>query len=174
MAWTTPGTAVDNTPLTASRWNTDVRDNTSFLNNPPAVRCTKSSTQAISAVTLTAVIFEGADSYDTDSMHNPASNNTRITFATAGIYIVTASVMTSAALGGYAEIFPYLNGDTGFRIASGGDSTGTLNHIQVVGTYKFAATDFIELAVYFQNARTITTTTSNKNVHFAATYLGSG
>lgn len=31
MAWTTPGTAVAGEVLTASRWNTDVRDNTNQL-----------------------------------------------------------------------------------------------------------------------------------------------
>jgi hypothetical protein len=48
----------------------------------------RTADQTISTSTITAVAFNAADDNDTDALHDPASNNTRVTIALAGKYIV--------------------------------------------------------------------------------------
>lgn len=56
---------------------------------PPLVRAKRS---ADLSYTSSAAIAWDAEDYDTDAMHDNATNNTRITFATAGIYRVTVGL----------------------------------------------------------------------------------
>ena len=57
-------------------------------------RIYKSAGQSI-GTTLTAVTFD-TESFDTDTMHDNVTNNTRITFTTAGYYEVNAQISTSS------------------------------------------------------------------------------
>jgi hypothetical protein len=59
---------------------------------PPMVKAKRSANVAYTS--STAIPWDAED-YDTDAMHDNATNNTRITFQTAGIYRVTASVLWS-------------------------------------------------------------------------------
>lgn len=59
--------------------------------NRPSVRVTATANQSITANTDTFATF-ATEVYDNDSMGNLGVNNDRITFTTAGIYLVTAEV----------------------------------------------------------------------------------
>lgn len=59
---------------------------------PPMVRAKRSANYAY---TSSAAIAWDAEDYDTDGMHDNATNNSRITFQTAGIYRVTTCVLWS-------------------------------------------------------------------------------
>jgi hypothetical protein len=62
------------------------------LRTVPRVRAIANGTQSVTNITTTSVAFAGTDVYDTDTMHDPVTNNTRITFNTAGLYLLIGAV----------------------------------------------------------------------------------
>lgn len=58
------------------------------ITNPPAVQAYHSLNQAITNNTLTATALN-SEHYDTNTMHSNTVNNSRVTFTTAGTYVVT-------------------------------------------------------------------------------------
>jgi hypothetical protein len=92
MAWTTPGTATAGEVLTAAFWNTNVRDNSSFLFTPPMVKVYRSSNQT--SYTSQASISWQAEEYDTDAMW---TSGTDVTIKTAGIYLISFYAFASGA-----------------------------------------------------------------------------
>src|SRR4051812_49348432 len=89
--YTTPPTATAGQPLSASDWNTKVRDSMEFLHNPPACRARKTTAQSLNTATLTTVLFD-AERFDTDAIHDNVTNTSRLTCQTAGIYVITADL----------------------------------------------------------------------------------
>lgn len=99
---------------------------------------------------LTAVQFTAED-YDTDTMHDNSTNNTRITIpsivgVTTGLWHVFAGGYTDATTG-RADVQIRLNGTTlilmGLFAASGSGVSGYVT----AGDYVFSATDYIECLV---------------------------
>jgi hypothetical protein len=74
--------------LTASDYN-DALENIGNYRVPPMVKCVISGN--LSYTSDTDVAWNGTDAYDTDAMHDPASNNTRITCSTLGVYLLQFS-----------------------------------------------------------------------------------
>lgn len=58
------------------------------LTNPPTVQAYRTSPQSIPNNTLTAITFN-VERWDNDTMHSVAANTNRITFTTAGKYMVS-------------------------------------------------------------------------------------
>lgn len=52
------------------------------------VRAVRTTTQSINDSTVTVIAFNGTDDFDTDALHDPSSNNSRLTAAIAGKYFV--------------------------------------------------------------------------------------
>jgi len=74
----------------------------------PAVRAKMSANQSVATSTPTAVQFAGADDYDQaggagSTMHDPASNNTRLTCRYAGIYHISANLEITSNATGYRQ-----------------------------------------------------------------------
>lgn len=62
-----------------------------YLADPPSASVFRTSNQTITTATDTAISFN-AENYDTDTMHITAARE-RITFTTAGVYLVTLNVV---------------------------------------------------------------------------------
>src|SRR5919108_3594221 len=58
------------------------------LKEPPACMVYRTSNLSVANNTLTSVPFN-VELYDTDTMHSTLANTERITFTTAGVYVVT-------------------------------------------------------------------------------------
>ena len=113
-------------------------------------RVTKTSDQTIPNNTLTAINWD-SESYDTDGMHDTVTNNSRITFNTAGKYSVTAQSSWQSNGSGARVLDIVKNGNTGTpigRTKMPNTDTGAENIVSYVG--EFAVNDYIELCV-FQN-----------------------
>ena len=165
MAWTTPGTATAGEVLTAAFWNTNVRDNTSFLFTPPMVRAVRSTNQSIPGATETTVEWNAED-YDTDTMHDNSVNPSRITIKTAGIYLFTAGLNFGSGSGATTQIFLRLNGSSVFaRMIYDASATAT----SVTAMYKCAVNDYVEVRVYIGTGRNVGADTST---YFSALWLG--
>jgi hypothetical protein len=87
----TPFSATAGDKLSAATWNSGVRDPLNFLLSPPRVRAYDNA--GVSCVTNTETLLAlNAETYDTDSMHDPVTLNSRITFNTSGLYQVNGMV----------------------------------------------------------------------------------
>jgi hypothetical protein len=95
--------------LTATNYN-NVQTTLNNHTIPPIVRCTRSGDLSY---TSSAAIAWNAEDYDTDSMHDTVTNNTRITFVTAGIYRVTCGLyVTYGGTVSALDLSIYGNGST--------------------------------------------------------------
>jgi len=109
-------------------------------------RVYKSGSQSI-GTTLTAVNFD-AESFDTDTMHDNVTNNTRITFTTAGKYIIGG--YGASDVNGIGRTTFRLNGSTTIAaIGVGNAGTSTQNGAINTTIYDFSAGDYVEMLVAF-------------------------
>lgn len=168
----TPGEYVDEID-----WNRLVDDIT-FLANPPACRVYHNTTQAVGD-NVSALVLFNSERYDTDSMHSTSVNTGRITFNTAGIYIVTFNCLFAAGAD-YATVYGEirLNGVTPLvwhtNQANAVSQTPSIN---LVTAYKFAAADYIEARVVQDNTASASRNiinSGNSSPEFAATWVGLG
>lgn len=120
---------------------------TTITGSPPACRVYRAAPAAITTGGYpgTALTFD-TERFDTDNMHSTVSNTTRITFNTAGVYVVQGQVNWPTNGAGERYTYIRLNGAT--EIAT--DSKAGAAITDAVGQnvtiiYKFAATDYVEL-----------------------------
>lgn len=92
MAYTTPATwSVGESP-TAAKMNAQIRDNITYLHDSiPACSLVHPGGVSIPNDTWTALTFT-SELVDTDTMHDNSTNNTHVTFTTAGRYLIVAQV----------------------------------------------------------------------------------
>ena len=92
--YTDPANATAQIAAFATAVDTDVQAQANRISgalNYPSVRISATANQSIAISTDTYATFATED-YDNDSMANLGVNNDRITFTTAGIYLVSAEV----------------------------------------------------------------------------------
>lgn len=141
--------------------------------DPPACRLTDADAQSLTNNTLTDLIFNDVDVYDTNGMHDPASNPERITIVTTGLYLFTGH-LTFATDTDITEVLLRIlvDGTTDIgqtRVA------GTLSGFQILnvsGVAKLTAGQYATL-----NARHVNTSAGANSVtirSFTATWLGRG
>lgn len=108
--------------------------------------CEIGSAQSINNVTFTSVVFS-SESYDTDTMHDNVTNNTRFTIKTAGKYIIVCNTGWDANAVGERICAFWLNGSqTPYywdRRVSTDSSNGIFSFI-----LNLAVNDYVELYVY--------------------------
>ena len=171
MAYTTPRTWVTGELVTAAFMNANVRDNVSFLANPPTCLVYHNATQSIANNTFTPAAFN-SETNDTDTMHDTVTNNTRITFKTAGIYIITFNCAWPTNGVGERQVNFFLNNTAdiaGDSKASAG-VTGDVRH-SVTHKDKFAVNDYIEARVFQNSGGALVL---QVNPRFTATWIGLG
>lgn len=112
-------------------------------------RVYRTTTQAIADSTYVAVQFDN-ERWDTDTMHDNSTNNTRITFTTAGKYRVVANISwNNTDADGVRQVRIVLNGSTNIAWMTNLPIATGNNFLQQVTTiYDFAATDYVELEVW--------------------------
>jgi hypothetical protein len=132
--------------FTLSMWNS-IRDavNNGVVTGVQA-KVKRTTNQTVIANTLTAVVFD-TEVYDTDTMVDLASFNTRITIVTAGKYHVSARVQTDAATGGNIVYTLKLNGSTELARENKVPRGGGSDYGSVWTEYAFAVGDYIEFIV---------------------------
>lgn len=124
---------------------------------PPMCKATKNAVQSIPTSAATVITFQTED-YDTDSMHSTATNTSRITIGTAGVYTVTGFVLSAASVAAFNYLYIFKNGaalpsNTG--ILAGSKDGGNAIITQITVTLSLAAADYVELAFYHNNTGAI-------------------
>lgn len=138
MAWTTPGTATAGDVLTASFWNTQVRDNQNFLYTPPMVKVYRSSD--LTSYTNGANITWNAEEFDTDTMF---TSGTDVTIKTAGIWMVTGFAYITATATLTATFFGVKKNASYVAQQYHPPYSSTSSLVGYSGIHKFAVNDVI-------------------------------
>jgi len=138
---------------------------------------TKTASQQLTNVTLTAIAFDGTDILDTNAFHNPASNNTRMTIPSGydGKYLIQAQIGFASNTTGGREVQFYKNGTTVLQYVQSDTGDGSLN-VVISGTYPLVAGDYIEVRAYQSSGGNLDVWGSNSGytngTSFQITYLG--
>jgi hypothetical protein len=115
----------------------------------PMVRVRHNANQSLADSTLTVLAFN-TETFDTDTMHDTVTNNSRITINTAGRYFVFGSVQFAPNATGYRRVDIWLNGvltGTALVVWLGANAGGVASTVGMAFTlYTFAVNDYIELA----------------------------
>jgi hypothetical protein len=146
----------------------------------PAVRAVWSANTSVPSgiATSTAIAWGGTDEYDTNAMHDPSTNNTRITMPVAGVYGVGGwyQMAADANNSGFRGIYLRVNGATfigqGPEIVTSTFGGNNRDQLSIYTEWKFAATDYVELI-----ARQVNTVPTALNVvagAFFASYKTAG
>ena len=179
MAYQTPRTWTTAELVTAAMLNQDIRDNVSFLANPPACRVYHNAAQSITDAAEITVAFN-SERFDTAAMHDTVTNNSRITIPVAGLYIVTFNGEIAAAAD-YTLLtvrFVVNNATNIARSAIGTVANATQTpglHLSTL--YKFAAADYVDVRVLQDNSASAARnllSTSAMSPEFSACMVGLG
>jgi len=165
--------------VTTAIMNVEWAGNIAFLANPPACRVYNSANQSI-AHNADVVVALNSERYDTDSMHSTVTNNSRITFNTAGLYVVTFSCEWATGTD-YTQLtaFARLNGGTAITISDFGNRSGGAfgPYTSFATTYKFVVGDYVEAVVRQVNSASAARNLISSNAfspEFSATWVGLG
>lgn len=179
MAYTTPTTITAAELISVQKLNEQWIDNIAFLANPPACRVWNNAAITIPDAGMTLMTYN-SERFDTDSMHSTSVNTSRITFNTAGLYLVSFSMVITAS-SDYTGVMGRirLNGTT--PIAESGSQHNVISfnpNMTITTIYKFAATDYVESLVYADNtsaaANRQVLAVSNNSPEFSAVWVGRG
>ena len=155
---------------TASTYNTMTAQNINNLRVPPACSVYSTATQSIAQATTTVVAYAN-EFFDTDSMHDNSTNNSRITITTAGVYVVCATAQFAVAGGGaYRLIGIRKNGSTelGYNNPPVEPARGNVSIIDSA-----SVNDYYEVVVYQNSGSALALATlSGYSSIFSATWQG--
>lgn len=135
-------------------------------------RVYKSANQTIATGTLTILTFDSED-YDTDTLHDTVTNNSRITIALTGKYFVFGLGQWVAGAGTLRQNLFLLNGSGHFSDVKAvvGAGAGTDNVTSFIDN--FNAGDYLELQVLQDSGGNLDVVGGTaQNTVFGAVYLG--
>ncbi len=143
----TVGTA----PLAA--WGDQIRTNQEFLVDRPRVKAWRTTTQSIPHATAQAVGFTGTDEYDTDDLHDPTSNSSRITIPAGlgGLWLICCQIDLSAGTASSArrQLSLRLNGSWSFAYSTAYPRlAGEATTLQTYGLQQLSAGDYVQAVIY--------------------------
>lgn len=145
-----------------------------LITDPPSARAFHSANQSIANNTLTTVALN-LEQYDTDTMHDNAVSNSRITFTTAGKYIITFNGVwkntTSASGDRMAQIRKNGTDIIAFESKRMGGADLLIGHSLVVQD-AFAAADYVEARVQQVSGAALLLYQDNYSPFLAATRVG--
>lgn len=128
-------------------WFQQARDNLEFLIDPPACSVFHSDDLTAVADTTNTVLPADSENFDNDGMHDPVTNNSRITIQTAGRYLFSANVTFEASSSGYRRLTFLVNGTTGNRAIQIAASPTLETRVTATRAFALAAGDFVEVEV---------------------------
>jgi len=113
----------------------------------PSCRVYHDANQSIPSVTDTVLAFN-SERWDTDSMHDLVTNNSRITIKTAGKYAIFAHIEFAANDAGYRQMHFLLNGATYIAFNEQPTSgSGDPARLTLATLWDFAVDDFVQVRV---------------------------
>lgn len=130
-----------------------------------AVRVIHSADQSLTNSTETALAFNTED-FDTDVMHDTATNNSRLICKTAGIYIITGQVLWASNATGYRRLRIRLNGSTVIGASEMGAVGTDVTYQSVPALWDFSVNDYVELMATQTSGGALAVTASGQFPNF--------
>lgn len=114
-------------------------------------RVYNSTDQTITNNAFGTLAFD-SERFDYGAMHDPVTNNSRITAAVKGIYNIGTVIRWNADAAGVRELHITLNGtvDIGFQKTNASITGGTI--MSATAAWEMAVNDYVEIRVYLDNA----------------------
>jgi len=164
MAWVAGNDVTTGDLITAAQWNNylGATGSLEYLYDVPSVRVYHNVDQSFARLTPTFLAFN-SERFDTDTIHDTVTNNSRLTCKTAGKYLIAAHIKWDVE-DGIGYMYLYFNGATIIAQARGADlnSTGKLEQ-NVATIYDLAVNDYVQVKINHS-------ATSAKNVKYHANY----
>lgn len=174
MPYVSPATVVSGTNISSTTFGNVVKADLDFLARPPACRVTKAALQSIPNNTVTAITFD-TERFDTDTMHDTVTNNSRITFTTAGIYMVGGTLRYQSNATGYRNIVIRLNNGNNIAEDLKPIVAAIVTISSIATLYQFIAGDYVELCAEQTSGGALNVEKVNPDSpEFWATWVGTG
>lgn len=162
--------------FTEAMWDTYLRDNVNGLLVPPMCRVYANASQTIGNGADTAVTWD-QEHVDTDGMHSTSVNTSRITMATAGVYLVTAAVAWDINGTGYRYLNIRHNGSQKIGMTDAPAAAGDYILQTASAIYSFSVGEYVEAVVYQNSGGNVnllqnTALGVNAGPHLSAAWLG--
>lgn len=142
------------------------------LASQPAARVYHSVNQSIANATYTALAFN-SERFDTDAMHDPTTNNSRLTAKTAGKYLVLGHFAYSANSTGFRFAALRVNGGSYYAEITYSAQAGTQTEVLVVTLLDLALNDYVELIAYQSSGGSLNVETiGNTSPEFSLVRVG--
>jgi hypothetical protein len=149
---------------TATMLQAGVGDVFDFLLDPPAAMVRRGTAQTIANNTPVAISFDTED-LDNDTMHDPATNPTRLTCQTPGRYRVGGMIPYDPGATGVREIRIVKNATgvaiNGSRVILAAGGSASFCVASPSFEVSLAAGDFLELYAFHTQGASLTTTAAN-------------
>lgn len=113
--------------------------------SPKRCRVYKDANQSINNGAVTVLSFN-QETFDTDTMHDNVTNNSRITINTPGVYLIKGQVSFASNTTGLRQILLHKNGTGLYASASAAPANGDRTTHQISAIVQAAAADYFELA----------------------------
>lgn len=117
------------------------------LATQPSARVTHAANQSIANATSPALAFD-TERWDTDGLHDTATNNTRLTCQTAGKYLIVGQARFDTGGGTRRDLIIHQNGTTTLAQENTPPVSGTITDLIIVTLADLAAGDYVELLAY--------------------------
>lgn len=150
-------------------WGNKVNAAVDFLRSAPSAGVYNSAALSIATGALTALTFN-SERWDNDSIHSTASNTSRLTCVTAGLYVVECHIVWADAHADGRQLDLRVNGATVIRVVNNAET-----HQSVVRSWKMAAGDYVEAYVTQSSGATKTIQAASAYTpEFAMTWVSAG
>lgn len=145
----------------------------SAVANPPRARVTHNANQAVANTTVVPLAFN-TERYDTDSIHNTVTNNSRLTCNTAGLYLITFSAEFASNAVGLRSIAPRFNGvNTWPSLAELPAVSGGTTKLWGSTVWPLIVGDYVELVAYQSSGGSLNVlSTGNYSPEFGMVKVG--
>lgn len=144
--------------LTASMWNTNVRDGVNYLLNPPVFIGVQTAAQSLVTATFTAITFD-TETVDTYGGHSTVTNTSRYVAQVAGWYEVVARAGFAGNATGRRMAAVHVNGSQ-IRVNET-DAVGSVaQSVEITETVFLNVGDYVETDGYQSSGGALNTQTA--------------
>lgn len=172
MAYSAPPTVSPGDAITAALWNTYIRDNQAALLNPPSARVYHNAAQSLANSVATVVAFN-SERWDTDTIHDTVTNNSRLTCKTAGRYLIIGTTEYATNATGVRETYIRLNGATPLAADVRAAVSGLTTAFTIQTYWDMAVNDYVELIAFQSSGGALNlNSTANYSPEFMMTRVG--
>lgn len=112
------------------------------------------------ADSTTTTIALNAEAYDTDTMHDVSTNNSRVKATTAGTYQILGSIAWASNATGRRLIYLRYNGSGSGETVEVDTNQNGAHYMQVNAQHVFTADQYVELLVYQTSGDALNATTA--------------